>query len=52
MTLLVVSIFAISLSLMNFKDFSWDTNKTSYLGFIIFFVLLIFRAVQSQQDRT
>ena len=40
-SLVALVIFAISLSIMNFEDLSWEVNKNSYLGFIAFFVLLM-----------
>ena len=50
-TLLLVTIFAISLSLMNFKDFSWETNNKSYIGFLGFLVLLILRVVNAGEKK-
>ena len=48
-TLLIVAIFAVSLSLMNFRDLSWGTNGKSYIGFLVFFVLLLLRVARSNK---
>lgn len=42
-TVLAVLIFAFSLTMMSFDDFSWAVNNKSYAGFVIFVVLLIIK---------
>lgn len=51
-TLIAVFVFAAALSLMNFKDLSWETNYKSYLGFVVFLVFLIFKAIQVRNKST
>jgi hypothetical protein len=51
-TLIAVFVFAAALSLMSFKDFSWETNYKSYLGFAVFLVFLVFKAMQKRNRST
>ena len=42
MTMIAVALAAVSISMINFEDLSWNTNIKSYIGIII--VLTIFGA--------
>ena len=44
-TLLIVVLAAISISLLNTEDLSWQANAKSYVGLIIAFVLLVMKIV-------
>jgi hypothetical protein len=44
-TLLIVILAAISISLLNTEDLSWQSNTRSYMGLIIAFVLLVIKIV-------
>ena len=44
-TVLAIVIMAISITIFNLEDFSWEANSKSYLGLIVFVVLLVFRKI-------
>jgi hypothetical protein len=44
-TLLIVILAAISISLLNTENLSWQTNTRSYMGLIIASVLLVIKIV-------
>lgn len=39
-TLLAIVLMAISISIFDFDNFSWNNNSTSYLGIILFVALI------------
>lgn len=41
LSILAITIMAISISLLDFNDLSWAQNSKSYIGLVIFIVLLI-----------
>jgi hypothetical protein len=44
-SLIIIVIAAISISLLNFDDLSWQTNMKSYLGLIIAALMLMVRFI-------
>lgn len=42
-TVIAIVIMAISISIFDFNNFSWTTNSKSYIGLLIFFILILFR---------
>ncbi len=44
-TLMIIFLIATSLSLLNFKDLSWETNTNSYYGFMVSGLMLIIKFI-------
>jgi hypothetical protein len=42
-SVIAIVLLAISITLFDFEDWSWNTNSKSYLGFILGVVLVVYR---------
>ena len=50
-TLFAIVIMAISVSTFNFDNFSWSSNSMSYLGILIFSVLIVVNFLISKNTK-
>ena len=51
-TLLAIVLMAISVSIFDFDNFSWNNNSTSYLGIILFVVLIVIKYLMLRNSKS
>jgi len=42
-TVLAIVVMAISISILDYSNLSWNNNSKSYIGILIFAILIVFR---------
>lgn len=51
-SLLAILMFTMSLTTMDFNNFDWSTNSNSYVGFLIFIVLIVFKKIADKNQHS
>ncbi len=44
-TLMIIVVFAISITMLDFNDLSWSNNVKSYMGLIFSFIFLLIKII-------
>ena len=50
-TLIAIVIMAISISILDFDNLSWNNNIKSYIGILIFAILIVFRYLINRNSK-
>ena len=51
-TLLAIVLMAVSISMFDFDDFSWNNNSTSYIGILLFALLIVINFLMKRNSKS